>query len=387
LGLLLAGVLMADLIPAWRLTDQVRRHHILNSASSALGEAAGALAVERGLTDGVLVAPAASTPAIQAKISEYRTKANAALVGGLVLAPGGTGAPVAEPPGRLDGLRRDAQTGLVTPAAWFAGATAAIDAVVARRRQIEAQVTGQGAVAALITVRDQLGEMSEFAGRLRSSVDGLISRGGHVSGPEAQSMRVLQGWIDGAWTAIAARMDNFPDAVWQSIETAGVTWRNGFGPLRRSVMEASAQGRDWMVSAGDWLRRASTAIDAMLAAQASSGAALDQALEVERIGAQNAVLIAAAGLATSALLVAGMIWFVRRRVVAPLREVIGVINRLAANDLEAEQPLMRGSDEIGELCVATARFRNTARQVRAISEKQAALADRAERPRAEAIRE
>jgi methyl-accepting chemotaxis protein len=387
LGLLLAGVLAAELVPAWRLMDQAQRHHTLNSASSALIQAAGALAVERGLTNGMLVAPGSSTPATVAKVIEYRAKANAALQAGLASAPGGAGAPVNEALGRLDGLRGDMQTRSVTPAVWFAGATAAIDAVVARRRQIDAQVAGQGATAALIAVRDQLGEMSEFAGRLRGSVNGLISRGGHASGPEAQSMGVLQGRIDGAWTAIEARMDSFPTAVRQSIEMAGQAWRDGFGPLRRSVMEASAQGRDWTVPAADWFRQASTAIDALLAAQATSGQAIDQVLEAERVRGQHAVLVAATGLVTSILLVAGMIWLVRRRVVAPLREVIGVINRLAADDLDAEPPPVRGSDEISQLCAATARFRDTARQVRAMSDKQVALADRAERARAEAIRE
>ncbi len=156
----------------------------------------------------------------------------------------------------------------------FAGATAAIDAIVARRRQIDAEASAQGATAALIAVRDQLGEMSEFAG-LRGSVNGLISRGGHASGPEAQAMGVLVGRIDGAWSAIAARIDSFPDAVRHSIETAG-------GP--GATISGRCDGRDEAAARGGlaglgrrWFSQASTAIDALLVAQARSGAAIDQA--------------------------------------------------------------------------------------------------------------
>jgi methyl-accepting chemotaxis protein len=387
LGILLAGVLATDLAPIWRQVGQAERHRMLNGASSALVEAAGALAVERGLTIGVLAAPGSSTPAIRAKISENRGKATAALATGLALAPGGTGQPLTDALNRLETLRRDAERGTASPVAWFAGTTAAIDAVVARRRRIDAEAGAQGATAALTVARDQLGEMSEFAGRLRGSVNGLISRGGHASGLEAQAMGVLLGRIDGAWIAIEPRLDSLPDAVRQSIEIAGQSWRDDFGPLLQSVLQAAAQGRDWPVPAGEWFAKATASIDTMLAAQASSGAAIDRALEAERTNANHAILMATLGLVTSVALVAGMIWFVRRRVVAPLRKVIGVINRLAADDLDAEPPPVTSSDEIGQLCAATASFRDTARKVRAMSEKQVALAEHAERARAEAIRE
>jgi methyl-accepting chemotaxis protein len=387
LGILIAGVLATDLVPARQQADQARHHQTLNAASSALVDAAGALAVERGLTNGVLAAPTTATPSVEAKISESRGKATAALDAGLRLAPGGAESAVTEAFGKLDGLRRDAGQGTTAPAAWFAGATATIDAIVAQRRRIDAEASAEGPTTALIAVRDRLGEMSEFAGRLRGSVNGLISRGGHATGREAEAMGVLQGRIDGAWTAIEARIDRFPDGIRQDIQTAGKAWRDDFGSLRGAVMQAAADGRDWRVSAGDWFRQSTAMIDTLLGAQARSGSAIDQALEAERLRGSHAVMIAVAGLAIAILLVAGMVWFVRRRVVAPLRRVIGVINRLAAEDLEVEPPAVTSSDEIGQLCAATARFRETARQVRAMADKQTSLLERAERARGEAIRE
>jgi hypothetical protein len=188
LGLLLAGVLAANFVPAWQQASQAQMHQTLNGVAAELVKAAGALAVERGLTNGVLAAPASASPQVLAKIAASRAQATEALTKGGAAAPGGVDQRLAEAMARLDALRTQTTQGASTmppPAAWFAGATAAIDAVVAQRRRIDVAASATPLATNLITLRDQLAEMSEFAGRLRGSVNGLISRGGHASGPEA----------------------------------------------------------------------------------------------------------------------------------------------------------------------------------------------------------
>jgi methyl-accepting chemotaxis protein len=390
LGLLLAAVVSASFVPAWRQAEQARAHQTLNAASADLVEAAGALAVERGLTVGVIAAGRTPNSEIEAGIAASRTKATDALAKGIALLPDGPGPALTEALTHLQALRdaiAQGGSGKPTPASWFTGATAAIDAVVARRRRVDIDTGAEPLATRLIALRDQLGEMSEFAGRLRGSVNGLISRGGHASGPEAQAMGVLQGRIDGAWTAIDARIDSYPDAIRQDIQSASKAWIDDFGPMQRSVMQAAADGRDWPVSADDWFRHTTDAINVLLEAQAHCGSAIDQALEAERNQGDHAVWIAGLLLAMTIAVVLAMVWYVRRRVVAPLRQVIGVINRLAADDLDAEPPAVTSSDEIGQLCVATVRFRGTAREAKQLGEQQTALAEQATRARTDAIRE
>jgi methyl-accepting chemotaxis protein len=291
---------------------------------------------------------------------------------------------------RLDKLRNDiAQGGTSTPksADWFAAATAAIDAVVAQRRAVDA-IAGTAPLATrLIALRDQLAEMSEFAGRLRGSVNGLISRGDHASGREAQAIGVLAGRIDGAWTAIEARIDIYPDNIRTEVQAAGRTWNTDFAPIRRSVMQAAADGTDWPVAPADWFRQATAAIDTLLLAQAHSSMAVNEALQADRTQGDRGVLIAGLCLATAIAVILATIWFVRRRVVAPLRGIIGIINRLAAGDLDVEPPAVKSKDEIGQLCIATVRFRDTAQEARRLAQKQTELAEQAMRARTDAIRE
>ena len=394
LGLILAAVLIADFVPAWQRANQAHRHHTLNVVSAGLVEAAGALAIERGLTNGILAAPASATPEIEAKIAASRVKASEALAKSLALLPGGPMPQLTESVVRLDALRSAVAqpgpttgTAAPTPATWFAGATAAIDAIVAQRRRVDVAAGTEPVATQLIALRDRLAEMSEFAGRLRGSVNGLISRGGHASGPEAQAIGVLKGRIDSAWTSIEARLDSYPDAIRQDVQVAGHAWTDDFGPTLRSVMQAAAEGRDWPLPAGDWFRQATSAIDVLLQTQARSGTAVDAALQAERDQGEQAVLLAAICLAAAIGVVLATAWFVRRRVVAPLRQVIGVINRLAADDLEVEPPEVTSSNEIGQLCAATVRFRDTAREAKVLGARQIALTEQALRARTEAMRE
>ena len=386
LGLLLAAVLTADFVPAWRQAGAAQQHQTLNTVSADLVEAAGALAVERGLTNGILAAPASATAEIEARISAARSRATEALNRALALLPGGADPRLTQALTALDALR-SAVAPRPTPAAWFAGATAAIDAVVAQRRRVDVVAGTEPLATRLIALRDQLAEISEFAGRLRGSVNGLIARGGHASGPEAQAIGILKGRIDGSWTAIEARLDSDPDAIRQDIEAANRTWSSDFGPLLGKVMQAAADGRDWPVQAGAWFGQASAAIDALLATQARTGLAVDAALRAERDAGDRAVVLAGVCLGTALAVILAMVWFVRRRVVAPLRRVIAVINRLAANDLDVEPPAATSANEIGQLCVATLRFRDTAREAKVLGERQIVLAEQAMRARTEAIRE
>ena len=96
---------------------------------------------------------------------------------------------------------------------------------------------------------------------------------------------------------------------------------------------------------------------------------------------------ALSALAFGVVVVGVTAWYVRRRVVAPLRQVIGVINRLADGDLDTIPPTAKGHDEIGQLCAATAQYRETALQARDLAAQQGALVEQATAARAQAIRE
>ena len=390
LGLLLAGTTTADLIPARQQARDAVERQRMNTVSADLLEAAGALAAERGLLNGSLALPGKVSDANRAAIAAAREKATAALqraFGGIPSSPDVTAALA-----RLDQARAEAARTLTggaafTPRAWFAAATQAIDAVVIERRAMDTRSSTETVTTRLIALRDRLAEVSEFGGRLRGTLNGMISRGGQVSGVEAQALGALSGRIDGAWAEIDVRLDGLPQPLRAEVLAAKRAWTETFAPLRTATMIAAAEGREWPVSAAEWFEQASVAINALLACQAASVRAVADGFEAEQERATGSMWLAAGVLGLALMAIALAVWFVRNRVVGPLRAIVGVINSLAADDLEVSVPKPKGRDEVAQLCLATAQFRTTAFAAKELAVSREQMANEARAARNMAIRE
>ncbi len=393
LGIALSGLLIADLLPAQQQIERATVHRSLNGTSSALLELAGALARERGLTAGLLAAPDQASGGVAEQIAASRTAAAAALDRSLAGLPGAASSDLRARLAELSALRTSVDRFLATktappsPRAFFAAATGMIEVAVATRRVVDTNASTEAVATRLITLRDRLAEMSEFGGRLRGSVNGLIGRGTPATPSEVLQLAALDGRIDGAWSEVDARAAFEPLGVRTAIEAVRASWFGSVAALRSTVLHAAAEGAAWPVSSQVWFQQLSTGIDTMLAAQRAASAEMDAALDAERQAARLAAIKAAALLLAGLAVVGSAGWFIFYRVTSPLRQVVGVINRLVADDLDAVPPEVRGNDEIGQLCIATARFRDTARQARLLQQTQAQADAKAAGERADAIRE
>ena len=239
----------------------------------------------------------------------------------------------------------------------------------------------------LIALQDHLGEMTAFADRLRSTVNRLISHRGQASGSDLLAIGIQIGQVNAAWSAVDARSRAYPADLRRAVQAAGRAWQEDFAKLLGAVTKAAADGNDWPVTADAWNRQATAAIAVLDAAHASSVIAVRDALRTQRNAADRAVAIAALVLAAAIALLACVVSVVRRGLVAQLRRVTEVINRLAVNDVEAQPPPFTGSDEIGRLCGATASLCDSMRHAKALAERKSMLAERAIRSRTEAIRD
>ncbi len=394
LAAIAASVLGSEALDAVGTAAHARERQRLNVVSAALADAAGALAVERGLTSGMLADPSQALPSGRDAIAAARARAAAALGPALEDVPGPRVEAVVRTRSVLDGLRAQADRALAgeampppAPAAWFAAATAQIDAVVELRRATDSAANAEGATARLVALRDRLGEMSEFAGRERGLVHGLISAGARASAEQALTLATVEGRIDGAWARVGGRLADASPALRQRVQAAQTAWYVDFQPLRRQVLEAAGRGDAWPVPAAAWFAAASRGIDALLAAQAQASADTASRLEGEAGNARRELVLHLAVLLGAFGLVAGFCWYVLHGVVRPLRRIIAVIERLAGGDLDAEVPAARGTDEIGRLLRATAHFQATARNACRLAAEQDSLRDEAEASRLAAMRE
>ncbi len=394
LAAIAAILLGSEAVDALGVAAQARERQRLNTVSAALADAAGALAVERGLTNGLLADPSRASPAGRAEAMAARGRAEAALDTALQDVSGTDAEAVARTRTALAGLRLQADRTLAgeaaappAPAAWFAAATAQIDAVVSLRRAMDTAANAEGPIARLVALRDRLGEMSEFAGRERGLVNGLISAAAGATAEQALALAAAEGHIDGAWARVGGRMTDASPALRARMQAVEAAWYAEFQPLRRQVLATAMRGDTWPVATAVWFAGATRGIDALLAAQAQAGADVAALLQIESADARQRLALHLGALLGALGLVVGFSWYVLRGVVRPLRRIIAVIERLAAGDLDANVPVTDGRDEIGRLLRATAHFQATAREARRLAAEQERLREQAEESRLSAMRE
>jgi len=370
----------------WAAQERAAAARAMNAEAAILVAAAGHLAVERGLTNGLLANP---TGADRGPARTRRAAAEAALDRVLPAL-----APMAGEPGiraAIDALteaRRaiaplraaaDAGANAPRPAVWFAAASVQIDAVTRLRRAVEAGNDAQVTARTLIALRDALAEMAEYAGRERGAVNGLIAAGAPARPEQLADLGRTRGRIEGAWARVETALPSLPPALGASLRDAGAAYFERFETIRQPVMAAALAGAPWPIPPNAWFGAATTGIDALLAAGAAAGAAAEVRLAEEVATADSQLALQLSLIGATLLLLAFAAWWLRRGVTRPLRAAIDGLNRLTDGDLATPVPPAAGPAEIAALLHATLRYRETALVARGLeAEREGAAAASAE---------
>jgi HAMP domain-containing protein len=394
--------LSLDSVAAWREARNAETMLASNAHSTSLLAAAGALAAERGLVNGALASGTADATTRDAFLAQ-RTKALAFRNAGLdqiaaLPLPQQTAAEVLAAEratvAQLDAMRSVIDKALRgqggTPpsqAAWFAAATAEIEALTRVRRLIEAISTDDPAIAQLVVVRDGLAEMAEFAGRERGRINGAIAADARLTAANMAELGILRGRLEGAWARVQAQIATLPPSVADAIDAAGIAVFDAFRQTRDAVLAAAVQSSAWPTTPGAWFTAATKAITALQQAQARDREMIERLVQQRRAASRNNLVVALALLGGAVAIALAALWYVLLRVVRPLNRVVAALTELTAGHLEVVVPTPHGSDEIAALLRATRGFQSTALSHRAMEEQQATLREEAENGRTQAVRE
>jgi methyl-accepting chemotaxis protein len=397
LSLLLGVALGRQALDAWEDASTAAQARTLNALAEQLVTAGAGLAAERGSANGLLANPAAATATAWAQVRERRASAEAALDAALpalrALAPGRPA--LAEALAKLDRetavlapLRRAAEAGgtaAPTAATWFAAASARIDAVMALRRAAEAVGDATSEARAMVTMRDALAELAEYAGRERGMLNGMIAAGRPPSGAQLLALGTVRGRVEGAWQRIEAVLPGAPDAVASAVGQARLGYLGRFqSSARGPVLDAASAGQPWPMDASAWFTAATTAIDAVLAAGRVAGTAAETGLAREQAERTSLLWLLGGALALAlGLAVVVQLW-VQRGVTRPLGQAVTALRGLTEGALDAPLPPPKGAPEVVALLTATARFQETARAARTLAAERDAMSARAEAARGEA---
>ena len=398
LGLGLATMLGHGAWRAWGEAALAETRRGVSQDARRLADAAGHFAVERGEINGAIAqrnqgsqtqggqTQGSQTQAALDRALARRAAGEAALAGVIPRLDVPLDA-WREAHARLEAARREADAAIrgsaAPPVAWFAVASAQIEALTALRRAAETRIARDD-MGGHVALRDALAELAEYAGRERGLVNGLIAAGQPLTPPQILALGVLRGRIE----AMRGRLDATGPRASQAALRAGIeAYFTRFGAQRMPVIAALSQGQPSPMQAAAWFAASSEGIDALLAAQTSVSGELEAAFAASAARAWTSALV------LMALLLAGLgvitlgLAYVEWRISRPLRGAMGAIRRLSEGELDAVLPMASGRDEIAGLLTATGHFQQTAQANRRMEHEQEGLRGQAEAARAATLRE
>ena len=385
--LLLAQVSLhlMDAAVALRATDSAEE---INRISERLLKAAGDWAVERGQTNAALANPGATASAQKEAIATRRRAGMEALAEALTrIGTRPADGPLATALARLDKSRaaaetlrreidRTFETGAVDASvrtSWFATITALIMDSQHVRTLVVAAIDPRvdDRVRQGLAVEDALWRMSEYAGRERGQLAGIIAAGAPMTGAQIETVARARGHVEVAWDQTTARQADLGPDFAVAVTAIRDRYVAVLEPLRARIAEAGAAGRPYPLTSGEWFSTASAGIDSILAAQKTALAAMAGVLAASRSDAANALAwgVALALLALAATI--GAWWIVVARVSRPLARATHVMNRLSADDLTVEIPTLGGRDEASAMMAAMSIFqRHLGERIRMTAERE-----------------
>ncbi|MCR9257749.1 MAG: methyl-accepting chemotaxis protein [Alphaproteobacteria bacterium] len=351
--------------------------------SDTLVSAAGAFAVERGTTAGILGGGGQATPKQRETLAAARERADGLAEEAIASLYGRSESLHLKSPqdieqwqAALETLREyrqrvdsviaagstDNDPGLAGQ--WFGFITNEVIMRSANIRSdaelhIEANLTGR--IAEAFAVQEELFIWAEYAGRERGMLNGVISKGELISLDALERIYTGIGHIDGAIALIRARADDMPPALQAKIQEAIDLHEGAFTETVEKTLFAGNTGQPYPVAPADWWVQSSAVIGTVLEARSL---AADEIRDGYRALVLALELDLYLMLGLSAFSIAVVVWaflFIRNRVTRPLQAVIDAQLELAGGNLEVWVPETKQDNEIGDLTKALYRLKQESR--------------------------
>jgi methyl-accepting chemotaxis protein len=359
--------------------------------SDLLLTSAGAWALERGLTNTALSGDAPATASIRDQIAERRNAGDQALAQALERVTAHAAFPgrdelvaeVAAAAAQVADLRASADAAMAKPLAerppellaqWVPTMTSLIMASQHLREGAKVVIDSTATrIALLETLRGEVWTMSEFAGRERALIGGIIASGTAVDAQRLKTLSINRGRVEQAWFNIEAYLGR-EGAAPELHAAAKVVREQFFGTfetLRQSIYAAGTAGTAYPIPAAEWVTQSTAAIDTLLDL-ASASVTAAEAVSKDAISRSEMSLGLAVTMLVMGLLLAVLgLWVTVSRTTNPLRRITASMTALSDGKLETAVPFADRHDEIGEMAAAVQVFKENGIRIAALGAEEA----------------
>ena len=206
------------------------------------------------------------------------------------------------------------------------------------------------ALAQLVGLRHLTAQMAENAGRERGFLGGIIGARSKLATEGARTVAGFRGQVELAWETILPirRRADAPAKIVAAIAGVESEYFGKYGEVRDAVFAAGNTG-EYKLSGGEYVARATTAINSILHLANEMGNASNDEANGEASRSTSSLTLNAAMLFAGIILTVISFWVAFRRILGPLNAMTGAMTRLAGGDKTIEIPGMKNKDEIGEM--------------------------------------
>lgn len=223
-------------------------------------------------------------------------------------------------------------------------------------RFVDAQIN------ALRSFRHDIWVMSEYAGRERAIIGGLIDSKTALTADSIERLARFRGHLVEAWTRaqIFVASGRASEAIVGEIKDVEANFFGKYEDVRNAVYSSGTKGASYPMSSGEWIATATAAIDKLLELAEAASRETHFAAETEK--SDSIVSLIGHGIALLlVLLVAGFsFWVIVGRVVRPIGAMSKSMLQLADGKLDIEVPSLDRRDEIGEMASSVETFKQNA---------------------------
>lgn len=383
---------------SWRQMDDSRLVESSNVTGGYLLKSASNWAVERGLTNAALSAWDAASDDIMKRIAARREQADAAFNQSIERMKSEPDFPgkddlikdVVGDYDRLVDLRKKVDADLKQQKITRTAETSRdlvptiTELIMSSQHLRQVSTFRPDTIEAQIMMLDNLKQslwvMSEFAGRERAVLGGYISAAKKIDTKGLEKLSTFRGRLVQAWSDVEA-YEGAAKASPVIVEGIGNIRSDFFGDyqkVRDAVYKAGEDGQNYPLNGVEWIKRATAAIDGLLAVADKAGEVSADLAKASAGNGKNSFFVNFALLISCILIGAVAMWVAVWRVARPIRSMTSAMKQLAEGNLETLVPGTHRTDEIGEMASSVQVFKENAVEARRLREEQKASEQRAQ---------
>ncbi len=389
---ILGGLLLVfALVDAYRVANSYIENQQateINKASDLLLKSAGSWAVERGTSAGTLGNPSKASDKQRATILERRKLADESFEAALAIIESHGSGIILEDIARVRADHEEVvKARLEVDAALdskenrdfaelrsgFFGKITKLIVDTQKLRVHEEEQLGHSVpakVAIAFSIRHNLWVTSEYSGRERGLVAGLIGGGRQISPAIIGRLGNFRGHVETGWERVESLEEELSVEFQSKLDDIRQIYFTDFSGLRTQVIEAGSAGTSYPVTSAEWFASATKGIGALLAAQGIAQRDIQVELDANLNTALIALVIDIVIVIVALVVYLAAVYIIVRQIVGPLEKLQAVLKELAGGNLEAHVPDIDGEGELADMGRAIYKFKQESRAANRYREEQ-----------------